>query len=181
MNVCRDWAAKQVKGAFMDAPSFEVQRRYDNAYIQCMYAKGHQVPGRNLPARTPAPPAGSPRRRHRRLPQSTAQVTETTMISIVKRLIASLLALILFVGAAPLARAASPAVPVRSRPRPRARRPRGRPAAGAPPAIRPPLQMTGSPHPISRRAPPRRRHGSAIPTATCRSGVRAATIGRPRR
>ena len=59
MRVCRDWAAKQVKGAFMDAPSFEVQRRYDNAYIQCMYAKGHQVPGRDLPARTPAPPAGS--------------------------------------------------------------------------------------------------------------------------
>jgi uncharacterized protein DUF6600 len=38
-------------------------------------------------------------------------VTEITMSSIVKRLIASLLALILFVGAAPLARAASPAVP----------------------------------------------------------------------
>jgi len=60
VNICRDWAAKQVKGAFMDAPSFEVQRRYDNAYVQCMYAKGHQVPGRDLPARTPAPPAGSP-------------------------------------------------------------------------------------------------------------------------
>ena len=59
VSVCRDWAAKQVKGAFMDAPSFEVQRRYDNAYVQCMYAKGHQVPGRDLPARTPAPPAGS--------------------------------------------------------------------------------------------------------------------------
>ena len=60
VSVCRDWAAKQVKGAFMDAPSWEVQRRYDNAYIQCMYAKGHQVPGRDLPARTPAPPVGSP-------------------------------------------------------------------------------------------------------------------------
>ena len=33
------------------------------------------------------------------------------MISILKRIIASLLALTLFVGAAPLARAASPAVP----------------------------------------------------------------------
>ena len=52
VSVCRDWAAQQVKGAFMDAPSFEVQRRYDNAYIQCMYAKGHQVPGFDLPART---------------------------------------------------------------------------------------------------------------------------------
>jgi hypothetical protein len=54
VSVCRDWAAQQVKGAFVDAPSFEVQRRYDNAYIQCMYAKGHQVPGFDLPARTPA-------------------------------------------------------------------------------------------------------------------------------
>jgi hypothetical protein len=52
VSVCRDWAAQQVKGAFVDAPSFEVQRRYDNAYIQCMYAKGHQVPGFDLPART---------------------------------------------------------------------------------------------------------------------------------
>lgn len=59
VSVCRDWAAAQVKGAFMDAPSWEVQRRYDNAYIQCMYAKGHQVPGRDLPARTPVPSAGS--------------------------------------------------------------------------------------------------------------------------
>ena len=24
---------------------YEVQERYDGAYIQCMYAKGHQVPG----------------------------------------------------------------------------------------------------------------------------------------
>lgn len=59
-SVCRNWAAGQVKGAFMDAPSWEVQRRYDNAFIQCMYAKGHQVPGRKLPARTPTPPAGPP-------------------------------------------------------------------------------------------------------------------------
>jgi hypothetical protein len=44
VSVCRSWAAQQVKGAFMDAPAYEVQRRYDNAYIQCMYAKGHQVP-----------------------------------------------------------------------------------------------------------------------------------------
>ncbi|MDR2188268.1 MAG: hypothetical protein LBE62_09495 [Azonexus sp.] len=26
------------------ASSYETQRQYDNAYIQCMYAKGHQVP-----------------------------------------------------------------------------------------------------------------------------------------
>jgi len=51
VHVCRDWAAKQVKGAFMDAPSWEVQRRYDNAYVQCMYAKGHQVPSPPGPPR----------------------------------------------------------------------------------------------------------------------------------
>lgn len=26
------------------ASSYEMQRRYDNAYMQCMYAKGHKVP-----------------------------------------------------------------------------------------------------------------------------------------
>lgn len=51
VNVCRGWAAQQVKGAFMDAPAWEVQRRYDNAYVQCMYAKGHQVPSPPAPAR----------------------------------------------------------------------------------------------------------------------------------
>lgn len=54
VDVCRQWAAQQVKGAFMDAPAWEVQRRYDNAYVQCMYAKGHQVPSPPAPAR-PAP------------------------------------------------------------------------------------------------------------------------------
>jgi len=54
VGVCRGWAAQQVKGAFMDAPAWEVQRRYDNAYVQCMYAKGHQVPSPPAPAR-PAP------------------------------------------------------------------------------------------------------------------------------
>jgi hypothetical protein len=48
---CREWAARQVKGAFMDVPSWEVQRRYDHAYIQCMYAKGHQVPSLSAPSR----------------------------------------------------------------------------------------------------------------------------------
>jgi hypothetical protein len=28
--------------------SKEVQRRYDIAYQQCMYAKGHQVPGYSI-------------------------------------------------------------------------------------------------------------------------------------
>ena len=43
---------------------WEVQRRYDNAYMQCMYAKGNQVPGavrtyrRGVPP-PPPPPAGT--------------------------------------------------------------------------------------------------------------------------
>lgn len=50
------------------------QRRYDNAYIQCMYAKGHRVPvhgqmpaasnyaapAGTAPARIPPPPPGNP-------------------------------------------------------------------------------------------------------------------------
>lgn len=39
---------------------WEAQRRYDNAYMQCMYAKGNQIPGMTAPARrtwrTPPPP-----------------------------------------------------------------------------------------------------------------------------
>jgi len=39
--------------------SYEAQRRYDNAYIQCMYAKGHRVPvgGYYPPERQGAPTA----------------------------------------------------------------------------------------------------------------------------
>lgn len=41
-----------------EASAYAVQRRYDYAFMQCMYAKGHKVPvsGRF----TSAPPAGSP-------------------------------------------------------------------------------------------------------------------------
>ena len=39
---------------------WEIQRRYDNAYVQCMYAKGNQVPGvkqyRRVRKYTPPPP-----------------------------------------------------------------------------------------------------------------------------
>jgi len=37
---------------------WEVQRRYDNAYMQCMYTKGNQVPGavRNYRRAVPPPP-----------------------------------------------------------------------------------------------------------------------------
>jgi len=44
---------------------WEVQRRYDNAYLQCMYTKGNQVPGavrtyrRAVPPPPPPPPPSS--------------------------------------------------------------------------------------------------------------------------
>jgi len=45
-----------------EASGYEAQRRYDNTYVQCMYAKGNQVPGtiRYQPRRSvaPPPPAG---------------------------------------------------------------------------------------------------------------------------
>lgn len=51
-----------------NATWYELQRRYDTAYVQCMYSKGHQVPGANGGARRqssnysapPPPPAGAP-------------------------------------------------------------------------------------------------------------------------
>jgi hypothetical protein len=35
---------------------YGIQRRYDTAYAQCMYARGNQVPGYALPPGTPPPP-----------------------------------------------------------------------------------------------------------------------------
>jgi len=43
---------------------YEAQRQYDVAYMQCMYAKGHQIPGRRTTYRGPAssgyPPSNYP-------------------------------------------------------------------------------------------------------------------------
>lgn len=42
---------------------YENQRRYDHAYLQCMYMKGNQIPGYRRPARgsyPPPPPSGYP-------------------------------------------------------------------------------------------------------------------------
>lgn len=41
-----------------EAYGWEAQRRYDYAYVQCMYAKGNQIPGRvqRYRIRQPAPP-----------------------------------------------------------------------------------------------------------------------------
>jgi hypothetical protein len=42
-----------------DRSAYGVQRRYDYAFVQCMYAKGHRIPvsGRFESSRPPAPPA----------------------------------------------------------------------------------------------------------------------------
>lgn len=49
------------------ASGYESQRRYDHAYVQCMYAKGDRVPvsgrltpGTSRPAYPPPPPPGQP-------------------------------------------------------------------------------------------------------------------------
>ena len=45
-----------------DQANFSLQRRYDNAYAQCMYAKGNQVPGFQRSAAPPPPPPDGPNR-----------------------------------------------------------------------------------------------------------------------
>jgi YMGG-like Gly-zipper len=45
--------------------NYSLQRRYDIAYAQCMYARGNQVPGYGVPQGPPAPP---PPPRGRNLP-----------------------------------------------------------------------------------------------------------------
>jgi hypothetical protein len=59
-GTCRQLASQEVaKTSGGDVPA---QRRYDMAYMQCMYAKGHQVPvpggrpGYNSSAPTSPPP-----------------------------------------------------------------------------------------------------------------------------
>jgi uncharacterized protein YcfJ len=34
-----------VGSGYSSSSYYEAQRRYDHAYLQCMYAKGHQIPG----------------------------------------------------------------------------------------------------------------------------------------
>ena len=62
---CRQWAAQQA-GTGGDS-SWLLQRRYDIAYQQCMYSRGHDIPGVSRttgppPApgqRVPVPPPGA--------------------------------------------------------------------------------------------------------------------------
>jgi hypothetical protein len=73
---CRRYAADRAS-APAASTTYDAQRRYDFAYIQCMYSKGHKVPvsgayagppGGNVPppappvppAAAPAPPAAMP-------------------------------------------------------------------------------------------------------------------------
>jgi hypothetical protein len=57
---CQGYASLQLPtGAQAEASSAAtLQWRYDMAYVQCMYAKGHRVPGEAPP---PPPPPDSPR------------------------------------------------------------------------------------------------------------------------
>jgi hypothetical protein len=45
-----------VGAAGSDNENYSIQRRYDIAYSQCMYAKGNQVPGFARPRAVPPPP-----------------------------------------------------------------------------------------------------------------------------
>ena len=59
---CRQWALRQLGDAMYENYDNEFQHRYDNAYIQCMYAYGNQVPGIRsaAPVRAPLPPPPPP-------------------------------------------------------------------------------------------------------------------------
>jgi hypothetical protein len=52
---CRQWASQQARPEPFEY-EWAVQRRYDNAYMQCMYAKGNQVPGATRTGAVPPPP-----------------------------------------------------------------------------------------------------------------------------
>src|SRR4051812_16947620 len=69
---CRGYAQAQLNDQEEDSAG-PLQRRYDRAFLQCMYAKGHKIPVRGrfsdptesahsgeIPARAPPPPPGQP-------------------------------------------------------------------------------------------------------------------------
>lgn len=53
---CRQRASARV-GEVASASWFDQQRRYDHAYIQCLYVKGHRVP---VPGQFTSAPSGGP-------------------------------------------------------------------------------------------------------------------------
>src|SRR5258707_14739375 len=56
---CRQWATQQMGTGGDD---WMIQRRYDIAYQQCMYARGNLIPGASVPpgASAPSPPPPPP-------------------------------------------------------------------------------------------------------------------------
>jgi hypothetical protein len=55
---CQGYASQQLPtGTAAGASSAMLQWRYDMAYVQCMYAKGHRVPEGAPPSPPPAPEA----------------------------------------------------------------------------------------------------------------------------
>ena len=64
-TICRQWAAEQDQATASGAAAQSYgsgmrQRWYDMAYLQCMYAKGNQIPGVAPGAPPPAPGAPAP-------------------------------------------------------------------------------------------------------------------------
>jgi len=57
---CRQWASQRAGERAPYEDESALQRRYDNAYMQCMYAKGNQVPGVGGPYRRAVPPPPPP-------------------------------------------------------------------------------------------------------------------------
>ncbi len=59
--VCRQYAQTQI-GVPPGEAGRSLQRRYDVSYMQCMYAKGHQLPGMRTapPSGDVPPPPGTP-------------------------------------------------------------------------------------------------------------------------
>jgi hypothetical protein len=68
---CRQYASAQVAGKDSPNEGATIQQRYDFAYQQCMYARGHQIPAARgsaarpagttaAPTSPPPPPPGSP-------------------------------------------------------------------------------------------------------------------------
>jgi hypothetical protein len=64
--VCRQWADQRTQETAQSAPPGQLsqsgvrQQWYDMAYLQCMYAKGNQIPGVLTGTPPPPPPPAAP-------------------------------------------------------------------------------------------------------------------------
>jgi hypothetical protein len=90
-TLCEQYAASQIGAATSanaSSSTDELQERYDVAYVQCMYTKGHRVPisgpfsdlephGADMPpAHIPPPPTGAPPRPPRNAPNSPGNLNQ---------------------------------------------------------------------------------------------------------